>query len=94
MKRAHREPFERITWSTEKVFAETVERVREAGIELVILPPWYDVDDAISLATLEAELLDGERPLFATVNGYAAEATRAFLQERGARASVGPEEKV
>jgi alpha-1,6-mannosyltransferase len=82
LKAAHKEPFERITWSTASVYAETVERVREAGIELVELPTWYDVDDADTLHVLEEELLEGKRPAFATVDGYAAEATREFLQKR------------
>ena len=62
MKRAEPRAFERITWSTERVYAETVERVREAGMELVELPKWYDVDDAAMLAVLERELLTGDRP--------------------------------
>jgi rSAM/selenodomain-associated transferase 1 len=82
MKRAHAAAFERIAWSTGSVYAETVERVREAGIELVELPVWYDVDDAATLGVLEAELLRGVRPGFATVDGYDARATREFLRER------------
>jgi rSAM/selenodomain-associated transferase 1 len=85
MKQAHALPFERITWSTASVYAETVERVREAGLELVELPMWYDVDDAGTLAVLEAELLEGRRPGFATVDGYDAQATREWLRQRGGR---------
>jgi rSAM/selenodomain-associated transferase 1 len=84
LKRAHAAPFERITWSTASVYAETAERCAEAGLELVELQVWYDVDDAATLAVLEAELLDGVRPGFATVDGYAAEATREFLRARRA----------
>jgi rSAM/selenodomain-associated transferase 1 len=83
MKQAHAAPFERIAWSTASVYAETVERVREAGLELVELPLWYDVDDAATLAVLEAELLQGERPEFATVDGYDAQVTREWLRKRG-----------
>jgi hypothetical protein len=82
LKRPEPRVFERITWSTEKVYAETVERVREAALELVELPQWYDVDDARSLAVLERELLQGERPEFAAVSGYNAQWTREFLRER------------
>jgi hypothetical protein len=85
LKQAHAAPFERITWSTGSVYAETVERVRDAGIELVELPVWYDVDDAATLAVLEAELLQGKRPAFASGDGYAATATREFLQARSGR---------
>jgi hypothetical protein len=82
MKRAESHVFDRITWSTERVYAETVERVREAGLELVELPKWYDVDDAATLAVLQRELLDGEGPDFATVSGFDARWTREFLAER------------
>lgn len=85
MKRAEPRVFERIRWSTEHVYAETVERVREAGIELLELPRWYDVDDATTLAILDRELLRGERPEFATVNGFDARWTREFLREREGR---------
>jgi uncharacterized protein len=84
VKRAHGAVFERIAWSTGTVFAETVERCAEAGLELVQLPVWYDVDDAATLAVLERELLEGERPGFAVVEGYGAEATREFLRARAA----------
>ena len=85
LKQAHAAPFERITWSTGSVYAETVERVHEVGLELIELPVWYDVDDAATLAVLEAELLDGKRPQFATVDGYDAQSTREFLKMRGGR---------
>jgi len=82
LKRAHAAVFERITWSTASVYAETVERCAETGLELVELPVWYDVDDAATLAVLEAELLEGVRPGFASVDGYDARATREFLRGR------------
>ena len=59
--------------------------MREAGLELVQLPPWYDVDDARSLAMLERELLQDERPEFAAMSGYNARWTREFLRERAAQ---------
>ena len=85
LKRAHAAPFHGIAWSTETVYAETVRGVRGAGLELVELPVWYDVDDAASLAVLEAELLEGQRPAFAREAGYDAVWTRNFLQARRAR---------
>ena len=81
LKQAHREPFERIAWSTSSVCAETVERVRAAGIELVLLPMWYDVDDGVTLDVLCAELLGAARPPFTTVPGYPAPHTTEFLME-------------
>lgn len=85
MKAAEPRVFERITWSTESVYDETVERVREAGLELVELPRWYDVDNGATLAVLERELLQSERPEFAAVGGFDARWTREFLRERAAR---------
>jgi rSAM/selenodomain-associated transferase 1 len=82
MRRANPRVFERIAWSTKHVYAETVERVRESEMDLVELPKWYDVDDAATLAVLERELLNGERPDFATVSGFDAQSTRKFLAER------------
>ena len=79
LKQAHAEVFERITWSTGSVYAETLERAREASLEVVELPCWYDVDDRATLATLAAELLHGRGPAFSSAAGYAAPATREFL---------------
>ena len=79
MKKPHAAPFERVTWSTGSVFAETVERCREAGLEVVTLPTWYDVDDAATLDVLQAELLEEREPPFATIRGYAAPCTRELL---------------
>jgi rSAM/selenodomain-associated transferase 1 len=89
LKRAHAAPFERITWSTDTVYAETVERIRAAQLELVELPVWYDVDDASTLAVLEAELLDGQRPDFAGINGYDALHTKGYLADRRRSSDVG-----
>jgi len=36
--------FEGITWSTDTVFRETVDRLKEAVRDVFILPPWNDVD--------------------------------------------------
>jgi len=88
LKKAHAAVFERITWSTASVLEETLERAREAGIEVVLLPMWYDVDDAATLAILSDELLEAKAPEFATVPGYAAPHTRGFLLERRVAASV------
>ncbi len=83
LKAAHSAPFERITWSTGSVYAETLDQVRAAGLDLVELPLWYDVDDGTTLEVLRAELLRGERPVFAVAAGFEALATRKFLQELG-----------
>jgi hypothetical protein len=82
LKHPHPEPFARISWSTPAVFTQTCARARAAGLELIELPRWYDVDDPATLATLESELLDGVRPPFAHLDGYAAPHTRASLLAR------------
>lgn len=81
LKHPHPEPFSRITWSTGSVAEETRQRCREASIELVELPLWYDVDDAETLALLNAELLESIPPAFTNAPGYPAPHTREFLLE-------------
>lgn len=88
LKRAHATLFERITWSTASVMEETMERAREAEIEVVLLPMWYDVDDAATLAMLTDELLEGKVPEFAAIAGYTAPHTRGFLLGRKVVAEV------
>lgn len=80
LKLPHPHPFQKITWSTPTVFAETVAAVISAGIEVVQLPLWYDVDDGESLAILEAELLQQTPPPFVSMPGYPARHSRAFLE--------------
>ena len=56
MSRPHAGLFERITWSTDVVFAETLERASELGLTASTVPTWYDVDNADGLRRLVAEL--------------------------------------
>lgn len=77
MKLLHRHLFEEIDWSTERVAEQTIARAGEIGVELQLLPTWYDVDDRATLRRLCDELL-GENQ--AAENGYAAPETSAFLQ--------------
>ena len=79
LKQPHPEPFERISWSTSTVLAETRQRCIEANLELVELPLWYDVDDAPTLTLLQAELLHDQPPAFTSFPGYSAPHTRHFL---------------
>ena len=82
LKQAHREPFERISWSTASVLGETLTRCREAGLEVVLLPTWYDVDDAATLHVLSEEVLNGTPPLFGEqrpMAGYPAPHTKELL---------------
>jgi rSAM/selenodomain-associated transferase 1 len=74
IKRLHRRLFENIDWSTERVFAQTLDRAGEIGLAAELLPTWYDVDDAATLERLRHELAAPE------VAGYDARHTRAYLQ--------------
>ncbi|MGH9942700.1 MAG: TIGR04282 family arsenosugar biosynthesis glycosyltransferase, partial [Pyrinomonadaceae bacterium] len=56
LKRPHRRVFADITWSTERVLAQTVERAAEIDLAVELLPAWYDVDDGPTLARLCEEL--------------------------------------
>jgi uncharacterized protein len=59
MKVAHRRLFQDITWSTEQVARQTLDRAAEIGLPVHVLPNWYDVDDAAALRLLSAELFEG-----------------------------------
>ena len=70
LKNRHLRLFEDIDWSTERVFGQTLERAREIGLDAVVLPTWYDVDDLASLRRLAGALLgdltdQNQRPQFA-----------------------------
>lgn len=84
LKRAHRSLFERIAWSTDRVLAQSVERAGEIGLDALLLPAWYDVDDAATLARLCEELFSA-RPADCSaahaLAGYAAPHTRAHLAQ-------------
>lgn len=88
MKQVHARLFEDITWSTEHVARQTLERAREIGLRVHLLPEWYDVDDAASLAILRGELFD-DRPFFGTSGLRPAPAlhTRALLSQLDAAAT-------
>jgi hypothetical protein len=59
LKTPHRRLFDEITWSTEQVAAQTMERARELELEVHTLPAWYDVDDLGGLRRLHSELRAG-----------------------------------
>ncbi|HXF54960.1 MAG TPA: TIGR04282 family arsenosugar biosynthesis glycosyltransferase [Hyphomicrobiaceae bacterium] len=81
VKQAHRRLFEAIDWSTDRVLRQTLERAGELGLEAVVLPTWYDVDEREALCTLVGELFEGRRPRYAVAAPPAhAAATRRQLQ--------------
>jgi rSAM/selenodomain-associated transferase 1 len=58
LKARHRRLFEDVAWSTEHVARQTRERAAEIGLDVHVLPEWYDVDDLASLRMLRAELIE------------------------------------
>ena len=81
VKSAHAHLFEDIAWSTDQVAEQTSSRAQEIGLELVMLPKWYDVDDAASLF----RLIDGFDHPAATHHSapepFAAPTTAKFLEQ-------------
>lgn len=76
LKHAHRNLFNEIAWSTSDVLARTRQRAAEINLPVELLPPWYDVDDAVTLSRLCEDLL-----FTSPLNGaYPAPHTRAFLE--------------
>ncbi len=49
-----------LPWSTADTFARTVARLREHGLTVEVLPPWFDVDTASNLPRLRALLSRGD----------------------------------
>jgi len=64
--------FRDVPWSTSEVTRITLERAREAGLSVHLLPPWFDVDTEADLRRLAADLR-------ATAQGPAR--TRALLRD-------------
>jgi len=75
LKQLHRRMFEEIDWSTDRVFAQAVERAAEIGVGIKLLPRGYDVDDPAALRRLCAELLRR------SPNDSVAPATQKFLSD-------------
>jgi rSAM/selenodomain-associated transferase 1 len=77
LKTLHRELFENIDWSTERVLEQTIARAKELKLGVHLLPTWYDVDDRATLRRLCQELFaaNGNAP-----DAYPAPATRNFLE--------------
>jgi rSAM/selenodomain-associated transferase 1 len=87
LKSPHRRMFDDVAWSTEHVARQTRERAVEIGLELHVLPEWYDVDDLASLQMLQHEVLDRR----ADAQGLAPHAARhsaALLDELLARSDL------
>jgi uncharacterized protein len=60
LKDTHRRLFQDITWSTEHVARQTLDRAAELGLPVHLLPEWYDVDEVRTLRMLQTELFEGK----------------------------------
>ena len=69
MRALHARLFADIAWSTDTVADATRDRAAALGLDLIELSPWYDIDDAASLARLVTD-----------DTGYAAPWTRGAIQ--------------
>jgi hypothetical protein len=93
LKKLHSSLFENISWSTEHVLDQTIERARQIGLKIHRLPTWYDIDDRATLRRLCQELFGSN----GNSDGDAspAPATRAYLGallEREGRNRIWPNE--
>jgi uncharacterized protein len=77
---AHTRLFEDITWNTDRVYDETIERAKEINLPTITLPSWYDVDDQFSLNRLLSELFP-ERANEAVPQGSPAPYAKEFLRQ-------------
>ena len=80
LKTAHARLFADVPWSTPAVLATTIARAADIGLPVELLPAWYDVDEAETLAVLLNELLTGVTPdACGGKPGGPAVATRGFV---------------
>jgi rSAM/selenodomain-associated transferase 1 len=77
LKQPHRDLFEGIDWSTDKVAAQTLERADRLRLPVYLLPLHYDVDDPESLRRLCRELLGRDK----STSENPAPATALFLRQ-------------
>lgn len=73
----HPELFSGVPWSTDAVYARTVEKIAVRGLALATLPTWYDIDGPADLRRCARDL--------AAHPDHPARATRAFLRTIAAR---------
>jgi len=92
LKKLHRQLFEKIDWSTERVLDQTITRAKELNLEVHLLPSWFDVDDRATLRRLCHELFAANGNVS---DAYPAPATRDFLEDllqREGRDRIWPNE--
>jgi glycosyltransferase A (GT-A) superfamily protein (DUF2064 family) len=85
MKAAHAHLFADIAWSTGSVAQTTRIRAAELGLDVVELPPWYDVDDQTALTRLLEQTANPAAQ--GGLTPYLAPVTAAALQRIGLHAA-------
>jgi glycosyltransferase A (GT-A) superfamily protein (DUF2064 family) len=83
LKQLHREVFEEIEWSSERVFEQTRQRATQIGVAVHELPRGFDVDDNATLHRLCDELFGKN------ARDNVAPQTQEFLRELIARDGRG-----
>jgi len=83
----HRRLFQDVAWSTATVAQQTLDRAAEIGLDVHVLPEWYDVDDLVSLQMLRDEL-DAGRGTAAELAPHRAVHTAALLDALLARTDL------
>ncbi len=81
LKAPHERMFQDIAWSTEWVAAATRARAREIGLDVEVLPLWYDVDEVEDLRVLHAQLCrKNGLPACGKLRPHQARYSKALLQ--------------
>ena len=88
LKSQHATLFQGITWSTDRVSAQTLQRAASLRLEVVTLPVWFNVDDAASLTRLLADLATVDQAAARPVP-FSAPATRACVGRFGLAERLG-----
>ncbi len=81
MTQPHPELYAGMSWSTERVAAQTRAAAARIGLPVHELAPWYDVDDRAALGRLLRELRSGG-------HGFDAAATAAVVERLGLRSRL------
>ncbi len=60
LRKAKREIFENVEWSSPVTFEQTAENIIKSGLDLKQIPAWYDVDEPQDLERLAKEFRRNE----------------------------------
>jgi uncharacterized protein len=89
VKKHYRALFERIDWSTDRVFEQTRSRARELDVKVELLPNGYDIDDRASLNRLCEELVSDR--VSAELAVHTRNFLAAFVKGEGRRRIFAPQ---